>query len=183
MLHMRLSTGAVIKDKLSGLVRAQERGYAGGSDQQPPLAGYLATMSAYTAVVAVIAGSARATGRPLPDGFDVRQVALSAAAIHKLSWLLAKDPATSPLRAPFTRYQGTAGPAEVTEQPRGTGVQQAVGELVSSPASISMWVATGFAAGLIYLPRATRLAIGMLAALAGADLLEQAHAGLRRQPA
>lgn len=33
---------------------------------------------------------------------DLRQVALSAAAVHKLSRLLAKDPVTSPLRAPFT---------------------------------------------------------------------------------
>jgi hypothetical protein len=42
-----------------------------------------------------------------------------AAAAHKLSRLLAKDPVTSPLRAPFTSYQGTQGPAELKEEVRG----------------------------------------------------------------
>jgi hypothetical protein len=180
---MRLPTGANIRDRLGERLRAEERGYAGDSDQKPPVAGYLGTMSAYTGVVAAIAGAARLTHRPLPDGFDLRQAALSAAAIHKLSLLLSKDPATSPLRAPFTRFQENAGPAEVTEQARGTGVRQAVGELISCPSCISVWVGTGLTAGLIFLPRTTRLAIGTLAALAGADLLEYLHDAWPRRPA
>jgi len=43
-----------------------------------------------------------------------------------------------------------------------------------------VWVATGFTAGLIYLPRTTRLAMGTLAALVGADLLQYGHAWLQR---
>jgi hypothetical protein len=41
-------------------------------------------------------------------------------------------------------------------------------------------VATGFSAGLIYLPRTTRIAMGALAALAGADMLQCAHAWLKK---
>jgi hypothetical protein len=39
-------------------------------------------------------------------------------------------------------------------------------------------VATGFGAGLVYLPRTTRIAMGTLAALAGADTLQFVHAWL-----
>lgn len=170
-----------LKDKIAGLARSEERAYSAGSTDERPLGGYVATMSVYAAVVAAVAGTARATGRDIPDGLDVRQVALSAAAIHKLSRLLAKDPVTSPLRAPFTTYEGTAGPAELNEEVRGTGAQQTVGELISCPFCVSVWVATGLAAGLIYLPRTTRLATGTLAALAGADLLQYAHAWLQQQ--
>jgi len=41
-------------------------------------------------------------------------------------------------------------------------------------------VATGFGAGLICLPRTTRIAMGTLAALAGADILQFVHAWLDR---
>jgi hypothetical protein len=37
-------------------------------------------------------------------------------------------------------------------------------------------------AGLVYLPRTTRLAMGTLAALAGADVLQFAHAWLEKSP-
>lgn len=176
-----MTTITHVKDKLAGLARSEERNYSAASEDERPLAGYLGTMSVYAAVVATIAGAARATGQDIPDGFDLRQVALSAAATHKLSRLLAKDPVTSPLRAPFTRYQGTAGPAELNEEVRGTGVQKTVGELISCPFCTSVWVATGLTAGLIYLPRTTRLAIGTLSALAGADLLQYTHAWLQKQ--
>jgi len=101
-------------------------------------------------------------------------------ATHKLSRLIARDPVTSPLRAPFTEYRGTAGPAELREDVRGQGARKTIGELVTCPFCTSAWVATGFTAGLIYLPRTTRLAMGTLAALVGADLLQYGHAWLQR---
>jgi hypothetical protein len=58
-----------------------------------------------------------------------------------------------------------------------------VGELVTCPFCTSVWVATGFGAGLIYLPRTTRIAMGTLAALAGADMLQFVHAWLENQAA
>jgi hypothetical protein len=41
-----------------------------------------------------------------------------------------------------------------------------------------MWVATGFTAGVLLLPRTTRLAMGALTALTGADMLQFVHAWL-----
>ena len=108
----------------------------------------------------------------------MQDIALSALATHKLSRLLAKDPVTSPLRAPFTAYQGTQGPDKLHEEVRGTGARKAVGELITCPFCAGVWVATAFTAGLVYLPKTTRLAVGTFAALAGADMLQFVHAWL-----
>jgi Protein of unknown function (DUF1360) len=168
-----------VKSRLSGLARSEQDRYSGSSPQ--PLGGYLVTMSVYSALVGTLAGLARLTGREIPDGLSTRDVVLHAVATHKLSRLLAKDPVTSPLRAPFTEYEGTAGPSEVNEQARGEGDRKVVGELVSCPFCIDVWVATGLMAGLIYLPRTTRLAIAALAAVAGADMLQFSYAWLEKK--
>ncbi len=54
---------------------------------------------------------------------------------------------------------------------------------ISPPVRVAhcQWVATGLTAGLIYLPRTPRLAIGTLAALAGSDLLQYTHAWLQQK--
>ena len=165
--------------RLKSVARAQQERYA--EDAERPIGGYVVTMGVYTGVVAALAGAAKVTGREVPDGLPVTDVALSALATHKLSRLLARDPVTSPLRVPFTAYQGTAGPAELREEVRGNGAQKTVGELITCPFCTGVWVATAFTAGLVYLPRTTRLAIGTFAALAGADLLQFARSWLEKQ--
>jgi hypothetical protein len=162
--------------RLASLARAQQRQYAG--DEDIPLAGYATVMAAYATLVGSMTVLARLTGRDVPDGLPLKDLALSAVATEKLSRLLTKDPVTSPLRAPFTTYQGTEGPAELREQPRGGGARKTLGEMLTCPFCAGLWVATGFTAGLIYLPRTTRLAIATLAALSGADMLQFAHAWL-----
>lgn len=166
-----------LKDRLAGAARTQQARYAGEQDR--PLRGYAMTLTAYSGVVGAVATAVRLTGREVPDGFSLADITLSALATHKLSRMLAKDPVTSPLRAPFTSYQGTTGPAELHEDVRGQGGRKAVGELVTCPFCTSVWVATGLAAGLIFYPRATRVARDTLAMLAGADLLQYTHAVLR----
>ena len=99
---------------------------------------------------------------------------------HKLSRLIAKDPVTCPLRAPFTRYSGTSGPAELAEEARGHGVRHAVGELITCPFCTGQWVATAYAAGMIFAPDATRLAGATMTAVAGSDWLQLAYARLQQ---
>ena len=173
-----MSTLSDTKDRLAGAVRAQGQRYA--RDEERPLRGYLITMATYAGLVSTLAASAKVTRRQIPDGFSVADVVLCAAATHKLSRLLAKDPVTSPLRVPFTSYQGTTGPAELKEEARGEGARKTVGELVTCPFCAGVWVATGLTAGLIFLPRTTRIAIDTFAALAGADILQFAHAWLEK---
>ena len=86
-------------------MRAQEAQYAGGKER--PLRGYAATMMVYGTTVAGLAAGARLTGRTVPDRMRADDILLAAVATHKLGRLIARDPVTSPLRAPFTSYQGT----------------------------------------------------------------------------
>jgi hypothetical protein len=158
--------------------RKQRDQYSHGEDR--PLGGYLATLTTYSGLVTGLALLARATGRDIPGELSTGDVIRCALATHKLSRLLAKDPVTSPLRAPFTSYEGTSGPSELSEEVRGRGGRKTIGELVTCPFCAGVWVATAFTAGLVYLPRTTRLAIATLSALAGADLLQFAHALLEQ---
>ncbi len=162
-----------LQDRARDGLQATGSGYADGADR--PLRGYATMMAVYAALVGIGAAGARLSGRDIPDGLSAADITLSAIATHKLSRLLARDPVTSPLRAPFTSYRGAAGPAEVTEEVRGTGGRKTVGELVTCPFCTGMWIATAMTAGLIYLPRTTRLIAGTLTALSGSDLLQYAH--------
>ena len=46
-----------------------------------------------------------------------------------------------------------------------------------------MWISTGFAAGLVFAPRPTRLAAGTLTALAASDLLHFARTRIQQAAA
>jgi hypothetical protein len=148
-------------------------GYAPGQDR--PLGGYAALMGVYGAAVAAGAVALRRRRWPLPEVRPV-DVVLVGIATHKLARRVTKDSVTSPLRAPFTRYEGRSGPGELQEGVRGSGVRKAVGELVSCPFCISQWMATGFTFGLVVAPLATRWTASVFASLALADFLQFAYA-------
>jgi len=136
-----------------------------------PLGGYLAAMATYGAAVSAAAIGARVRGGRLPD-LRVADVALVTGATFSLSRLVAKDAVTSPIRAPFTRFEEPAGAAEVNEKVTSGGEAHVVGELVSCPFCLSVWIASGLGAGLVFAPRATRLVAGVFTAVAGANLLQ-----------
>jgi hypothetical protein len=62
------------------------------------------------------------------------------------------------------------------ESRHGSALRHSIGELVTCPFCLDMWVATGFVVGLIFVPRLTRLVAGTFTALAGADFLQPAYA-------
>jgi hypothetical protein len=117
----------------------------------------------------------RAAGRELPESLSPGDLALAGIATHKVSRLLAKDKVTSFIRAPFTRYQESAGHGELEEAPRGSGAQHAIGELLVCPYCLAQWVAAGFAVGLVAAPRTTRLVAGIYAAETLSDFLQLAY--------
>jgi hypothetical protein len=162
---------STVRDKLTGLRRA----YA--PHEQRPLDGYLAAMTAFGALAASMAGAARITGRPVPERPSTQDVLLISIATHKLSRLLAKDSVTSPLRAPFTRYSEPGGAAEVNEEVRdqGSGLRHSIGELITCPFCLAVWVATGLTGGLVLAPRLTRLTATALTATAVSDFLQMAY--------
>jgi Protein of unknown function (DUF1360) len=155
--------------------RREADAYRGDSDQ--PLAGYIAVLCIYGAVVAVATLVALVTGRTLPTKWKVQDLITVTLGTHKLSRTLTKDAVTSPLRAPFTRFNGSGGPAEVNEEVRNDGpLRHSLGELLTCPFCLDMWVATAFAIGLVFFPRFTRLVAGVFTVLTGADFLQLAYA-------
>jgi hypothetical protein len=150
-------------------------GYA--EQGQRPLRGYLTVMAAFGTLVAALSAAGRVTGRRVPERPAAADVVLVSIATHKLSRLLAKDAVTSPLRAPFARYSGPAGDGELNEEVRdgGSGVRHGIGELVTCPFCLAVWVATGLTGGLVLAPRLTRLGAAMLTATAVSDFLQLAY--------
>jgi hypothetical protein len=142
-----------------------------------PLDGYLVAMGAFGALSASLAVAARMSRSPVPDRPSMADVALLSIATHKLSRLVAKDAVTSPLRAPFTRYAEPAGAAELNEEVRdeGSSVRHGIGELITCPFCLAVWVATGLTGGLVIAPRLTRLAATVLTATAVSDFLQMAY--------
>lgn len=161
----------------TGTALDEMHSYAQGHDR--PLGSFLIIMGAYGAVAAGMAAFLAARGRRLPDRLSWPDLALLAVATHKASRQLAKDPVTSPLRAPFTRYSGTSAEAEVAEEVRGHGMRKALGELVSCPFCLGQWVATTGVFGMITAPRTTRAVASVFAVLAGSDMLQYAYAKLQ----
>lgn len=151
--------------------------YADGADR--PLGAYLGTLAVYGVTTGTMVLLARRL-RDRPRTIGAADLALMTVTTHKLSRLIAKDPITSPLRAPFTRYSGTAGPAEVAEEVRGHGARHAIGELLTCPFCTGQWVATAYAAGLVFAPEATRLAGATMTAVAGSDWLQLLYARLQQ---
>jgi hypothetical protein len=58
----------------------------------------------------------------------------------------------------------------------GSGARHAIGELITCPFCLDLWIATGFMFGFVFAPRLTRLVAGTFTALAGADFLQLAYA-------
>ncbi|MDQ0582060.1 DUF1360 domain-containing protein [Streptomyces rishiriensis] len=162
--------------RLHGFLRSTKKDYSAGAER--PLGGYLTAMAGFGAYTAAWATVVRLRGRPLPDRPAPSDIVLTSLAAFRLSRLLSKASVTSPLRAPFTRYVGPQGPAELHEEARAEGGKDTVGELMTCPFCMSVWVVSTLTAGQLLWPRATRTAMGGLAALAGADALQLAYAAL-----
>ena len=142
---------------------------SGYSSEHRPLGSYALLTTAFNAA---LGGFVAARRRDLPERIEPYDLVLMGAATHKLSRLLAKDKVTSTMRAPFARYQGEAGPSEVSEEPRGRGLRLAIGELVTCPFCMGQWVAAGLLCGLVIAPRTTRFVASIFATLGVSDALQ-----------
>jgi uncharacterized protein DUF1360 len=151
--------------------RTQKREYTNGEER--PLGGDLAAMGVYVSLVSAAAAAVRASGKQLPDRIPLGDAALLTVATFRLARRIAKDPVTSPLRAPFTRFEGASGHAEVAEEVREHGgVKHAVGELLTCPFCLAQWVGTAYVFGYVTAPKATRLAALTMTMVAGSDVLQ-----------
>ena len=168
--------GAFVPDHLREGMAELEEAYTRGDDDDHPLGGYLVLLACYGGLVAGLGGLVAWRRPEVPATPAPGDLALLAVATHKLSRILTKDPVTSPLRAPFTRFERPTGKGEVAEQTRGAGLRHAIGELVTCPFCTAQWVATVLSASLVVAPRLTRRVAGVFCLTAGSDLLQLAYA-------
>jgi hypothetical protein len=167
-----------VREMTGGMAeRARQEADTYRGDEPRPLGAYLAVLGIYSSVVLLTALIAAASGRRLPERWRSQDLVTVMLGSQKLSRTLSKDAVTSPIRAPFAYYAGAGGPAEVHEETRTSSpLRHTVGELLTCPFCLDMWVATAFVIGLIFAPRLTRLIAGSFTALSGADFLQLAYA-------
>jgi Protein of unknown function (DUF1360) len=163
-----------VEAKVAEEITSRSDGADGGEQSELPEPQYTLFLSVYSlALAGLVWWRQRAGG--LPDNISAGDLALIGVATHKGSRMLAKDKVTAPVRRPFARYEEPAGPGEVEESPRGSGLRYAIGELVVCPFCLSQWVATVFAAGIVVAPRATRFVASVLATVTASDFLQIAY--------
>jgi hypothetical protein len=115
--------------KRNGPIEQATQGY---SDEPRPLKAYAALMGIFNLIFAAVLLAARRRNQPVPERIGYADIITLGVATHKASRLLVKDWVTSPIRAPFTTYEGAGQMSgEVTESPRGEGWRLAIGELVT----------------------------------------------------
>ena len=139
-----------------------------------PLRGYATLMAAFGVLFGPLLAGAAMRGR-LPRKWRAGDVLVLGVATHKLARLLTKDRVTAPLRAPFARFEEGEGAGEVRESSRGTGLQRAVGDLVTCPFCSAPWVASALAASFVAAPRATRAIAAVLGAVTVSDFLQHVY--------
>ncbi|MGW0417068.1 DUF1360 domain-containing protein [Streptomyces collinus] len=155
---------------------------AGRYDDQDevPLTGYAALAFVLATGVGAYTLVARSRGVRLPERLPPWDVALLGVATYKTSRLLTRDKVTSFVRAPFTRRTGQGEGSEVLDEPRGTGLRRAVGDLLSCPFCTSAWAATALVCSYTASERLTRVVCGGLGAVTVADWLQYAWTWTQR---
>ena len=112
-----------------------------------------------------------ARGR-LPERVGWGDVARIGLASYKVGRLIAKDEVTKFVRAPVTRD-------EEASEPEPQGWPRALGELVTCPYCVGLWIAAGFSYALVLFPRETRFVTALFGAQAVADFLNAGYVKTR----
>jgi hypothetical protein len=149
-------------------------------DDPRPLAGYARLLALYGGISGGLTLLLRKRAGRLPSLGPMDAVLYGLATEH-LSRVLTKDSITSPLRAPFTKFEGAAGEGEVNEVATGHGTHHAIGEMLTCPFCAAQWVATGLVAGSIAAPTFTRAVVSISAVARLSDYLQFAYAFARQR--
>lgn len=149
------------------------------SEEKMPLGSYALLVGAYHFMLFGLNKIANKTNPNQPERIGLGDFFLLLPATHKLSRLITKDWVTSPFRAPFVEYKGSAGAGEVNESARGSGMQKAIGDLLTCQYCIGPWVAGALVYSFAAKPRQTRFFASIFALVAGSDFLHFAYQASR----
>ncbi len=158
-----------------------EREFEAYSEEHMPLKSYAEVAALFNLIFAAVLLVNRASGRKVPDGIKLPDILLLGVASHKLSWIVANDAVTSPIRAPFTRLEEKESPKSLQEEPRGQGLRRSLGELLTCHFCLGLWISSFFAYGLLLFPAATRLVGGIFAVVTVSDFLHQIYQALLKR--
>lgn len=138
--------------------------------ERPPYEAYAAIVAAFLGGLGAVA----ATGRS-PHPPHALDLAVLCAATFKASRTLSRERIASFLRQPFVEGDAYLGEEE---RPAGTGMQRAIGELVTCTRCVGTWTAAGLASTQVVAPRFGRLLTWSLAASAANDFLQASFEAL-----
>ena len=132
-----------------------------------PLPEYATLTAAFWAIFFAFVATNR---NRLPDRIPFADLARVALASYKISRVITKEEVTAFVRAPVTED------AEA-QQPKREGLARVLGELLTCPYCIGLWVTSTLSFSLVRFPRETRFATTIFGAYAVSDFL---HAGFVR---
>ncbi len=153
--------------------------FAGYSREKRPLAGYAILVGLFSISLSSAFAGAKKGKRKFSElgGGDLLLLGI---ATHKLGRIVTKDLVTSPFRAPFVKFKESAGAGEVEEEARGSGLREAVGDLITCPYCMAPWIASALVFAFGRAPRATRVFSSIFAVTAGSDFLNQLYARIKQ---
>jgi hypothetical protein len=142
-------------------------------EDQRPLPEYATVTAVFAAALGGFLFVARSR---LPERVGFGDLVRVGLASYKVGRLVAKDEVTAFIRAPVT-----VGEEAGEEEPKPEGFPRVLGELVTCPYCVGLWIAAGFSAALVLLPRETRFVTTVFGGQAVADFLNAAFARARQR--
>ncbi len=131
---------------------------------------YLGLISGFTALAGAFTLYARERGKSADvGGFDFFLLSL---ATYRAGKLVAGDKVMEPVRAPFVENKG-GEPDDEEVEPKGGGVQRAIGELIACSTCVGTWAAAFLVYGLKVAPLPTRAVMLILAVAGAAEIAEK----------
>lgn len=146
----------------SGIVPAVE--------DERPLPEYATVAAAFWLVFGAFLATSR---NRLPDRPRLVDIGLIALSGYKVSRLITKDEVTSFVRAPVTEDADAS-------QPKPEGMARVLGELLTCPYCLGLWVTSALSYSQVLFPRETRFFTTIFGSYAVTDFLHAAFVRLRK---
>jgi Protein of unknown function (DUF1360) len=141
-------------------------------EDKRPIPEYAALAGTFWAIFAVFLAGSR---HRLPERVRPTDLVTIALSTYKLSRLITKEDVTAFVRAPVTEDPDA-------QQPKPSGVPRVLGELVTCPYCIGLWIASGLSYGHVLFPRETRFFTTVFSAHAVSDFLHAGFVWLKEGP-
>lgn len=170
-----METEILIAEPIQKVVKEIETGYEAG---EVPLGSYLLLMGAYSLFFAGMYKLATKDRPHLekPKGMDL---ALLTIASYKFSRVITMSFIGSAVRAPFTKRGQSLRAGEVQDQARGSGLQRAIGSMLTCPFCFNVWSTTLFTFGYTIHKRLTTQVAYVLSIAAAGDFLHLGYRNVR----